>query len=159
LLHPEHYLKVFSSLVHVFRNAVDHGIEPPDERAWIEKDEAGQITLSFESMDEGYRLTIQDDGQGIDPESIRKKLAKTHPQLNAAAQSDQDVIQNIFLPGFSSKEAIGEFSGRGVGMDAVREEVVKLGGNVKVYSEAGSGTKFVLEFPKMIAEPVTARSA
>ncbi len=159
LIHPEPFQALFSSLVHVFRNAVDHGIEPPEERTWMEKDEAGQISISFEELGAKYRLTIQDDGQGIDPEKIRKKLAHTHPQLNAAAQSDEEVIQNVFLPGFSSKDQIEEFSGRGVGLDAVREEVVKLGGNVKIYSEAGKGTKIVLEFPSAVAAPVTARSA
>jgi len=149
LVHPEPYMEIFASLVHVFRNAVDHGIEPAEERTWVEKPEEGQITLTFEELTNEYQLVIQDDGQGIDPESIRKKLAKTHPTLDTSKQSDHEVIQNIFLPGFSSKESIGEFSGRGVGMDAVREQVVKLGGNVEVYSEAGKGTKFVIQFPKV----------
>lgn len=149
LLHPEPYMELFASLVHVFRNAVDHGIEPAEERAWVEKPEEGQITILFEEQPGGYQLVIQDDGQGIDPAAIRKKLAKTHPDLDTSKQSDHEVIQNIFLPGFSSKEGIGEFSGRGVGMDAVREQVVKLGGNVEVYSEAGKGTRFVMKFPKV----------
>lgn len=159
LIHPEPFMNLFASLVHVFRNAVDHGIEPPEERTWAEKEEAGQISIGFEQAGKNYRLTIQDDGQGIDPQSIRKKLGQTHPQLDTSKQTDDEVIQNIFLPGFSSREEIGEFSGRGVGMDAVREEVVKLGGSVKVYSEAGKGTKFVLEFPSAGANEVLARSA
>jgi two-component system chemotaxis sensor kinase CheA len=159
MIRPEPYLSLFSSLVHVFRNAVDHGIEPPDERIWAEKDESGQIVVTFRETATGYELTIQDDGQGIDPSVIRKKLAKTHPQFNTSKQSDEEIIQNIFLPGFSSKDSIGEYSGRGVGMDAVWVEVVRLGGSVKVYSETGKGTKFVFEFQKARMELSSARSA
>jgi len=107
-----------------------------------------EITVKFEEKGGCYHLTIQDDGQGIDPERIRKKLAQTHPNLDTSKMSEDDLIQNIFLPGFSSREEIGEFSGRGVGLDALRDEVVKLGGNVKVYSIPGKGAKFVLEFQR-----------
>jgi two-component system chemotaxis sensor kinase CheA len=159
LIYPEPYMEIFSSLVHVFRNAVDHGIELPDERTWAEKSESGEIVITFEEHPNRYRMVIQDDGQGIDPESIRKKLAKTMPTLDTSKQDDHQVIQNVFLPGFSSRENIGEFSGRGVGMDAVREQVVKIGGTVEVYSEAGRGTKFVLEFPKVQQEEASAKVA
>jgi two-component system chemotaxis sensor kinase CheA len=152
LIHPEPYMEIFSSLVHVFRNAVDHGIELPEERSWCGKSEEGEIIITFAERADCYDLIIQDDGQGIDPEAIRKKLAKTHPSLDTAKQTDHEVIQNIFLPGFSSREQIGEFSGRGVGMDALREQVVKIGGSVEVYSEAGSGTRFVLVIPKLQLE-------
>lgn len=150
LIYPEPYMELFSSLVHVFRNAVDHGIETPEERSWVQKPEQGEICITFEDKNDRFRMTVQDDGQGIDPESIRKKLEKTHPDLDTSKQTDQEVIQHIFLPGFSSREKIGEFSGRGVGMDAVREQVVKIGGTVEVYSEAGRGTKFVIDFPKAL---------
>jgi two-component system, chemotaxis family, sensor kinase CheA len=152
-IRPEPYAALFASLVHVFRNAVDHGIEPADERSWMEKEEAGQITIQFSESADRYAMVISDDGRGIDPDSIRKKLLKTHPKLDISKQSDEEVIQNIFLPGFSSKETVGEFSGRGIGMDAVREEVGKLGGSVKVYSEAGKGSRFEFAFP-VIGEPL-----
>lgn len=159
LIHPEPYAGVFAALVHVFRNAIDHGIESPDDRQCVEKDQAGQVSVRFEEVAGWYRLIIQDDGQGIDPNAIRMRLSKTHPEVDFSRQSDDEVIQNIFLPGFSIRETVGEFSGRGVGMDALRDEVVKLGGSVKVYSMPAQGTKFVLEFPKVREEQEKARSA
>ena len=96
LLFTEPYHGVFASLVHVFRNAVDHGIEPPDERQWVEKDEAGQISLKFEESDTGYKLTIEDDGQGIDPDSIRKTLSKTHPDLDTSRMSERSDSEYLF---------------------------------------------------------------
>ena len=159
LIHAEPYAGVLASLVHIFRNAIDHGIEAPEERQWAGKEEVGQVSLRFEELGGWYRLTIQDDGQGIDPGAIRHKLKKTHLHLDVSRWSDDEVIQGIFLPGFSSRESIGEFSGRGVGLDAVNDEVVKLGGQVKVYSVPLKGTKFVLDFPKVREEVEQARSA
>lgn len=146
-IHPEPYANFFASLVHVFRNAVDHGIEPPDERGWIEKDEAGQIQISFEQKGQYYLLRIEDDGQGIDRSRLRKKLSERFPNQDFANLGDDELIQCIFLPGFSSRETIGEFSGRGVGMDAVKAEVSRIGGTVKVFSEEGKGSRFEFELP------------
>lgn len=146
---PDFYKNVFSSLVHAFRNAVDHGLESPEEREWAGKDPAGQIAITIRSDAAGLHLTISDDGKGVDPSVIRAKLKTKYPEKNFDAMSDEDVIQEITRPGFSSRDAVGEFSGRGVGLDALREEVLKLGGELRVHSKVGSGTTLDIRLPEL----------
>ncbi len=142
-----------SSLVHVFRNAVDHGLESPEEREMLGKSRAGQIEVSAEKFqrqgEEWIRLCFTDDGQGIDPTRIRSKLAQKSSGRDWMQVSDEDLIQEIFSPGFSSRDSVGEWSGRGVGLDALKAEVELLGGQVWVESSLGQGTKFVLEVPNL----------
>lgn len=138
---------LFSSFVHLFRNSLDHGIESPEDRAFSGKPEQGLLTIQCEVDDARLKLRISDDGRGISAETIRKKLQEKYPDQDFSKQSNEDVIQGIFLPGFSSRDAVTEFSGRGVGMDAVREEVERLGGAIRVYSNEGQGTEFVMEVP------------
>lgn len=148
----EHYADaLFSSLVHAFRNAVDHGIEDPETRIENGKYEAGTIAIVLkEKVEQGkkwIRIEIKDDGKGINPESIRAKIKEKFPDRNVSEESDEDVIQHVFDPGLSMKEEIGEFSGRGIGMDAIRTEAQKLGGWAKVVSKLGTGTTLVIEIP------------
>lgn len=138
---------LFSSFVHLFRNSLDHGLESPEDRAFAGKPEQGLLTVHCEIQRAGLKLRISDDGKGIDPEVIRAKLEEKFPDRDFSNQSDEEVIQGIFLPGFSSRDAVTEFSGRGVGMDAVREEVERLGGHIRVYSVEGQSTEFVIEVP------------
>ena len=147
------YKKIFSSFLHVFRNIVDHGVESISERTALKKPERASIEVSFQTTDSGFfYVYIKDDGRGIDPKQIQI-LAKNHPKLkdsNLKALSDQEVIQLIFLPGISSKIESSEISGRGVGMNAVKEEVEKIGGTVKVKSQIDKGTMFIAKLPILI---------
>lgn len=146
---PEPYAGFFASLVHAFRNAVDHGLESPEEREFAGKDPAGQIRVSVKSEAGRLHIVIADDGQGIDPARIRAKLKEKFPDRDFSTQSDEEVVQNVCLPGFSSRDAVGEFSGRGVGLDALREEVLKLGGGLALKSKVGEGTTIEISLPEL----------
>jgi two-component system chemotaxis sensor kinase CheA len=156
---PEPYQKFFSCLVHAFRNAVDHGLEDPTEREWAGKDPAGQISVKIQAADGRFTFAIADDGKGIDPKVIRQKLKDKFPDRDFSGQSDEEVIQNICLPGFSSRETLGEFSGRGVGMDAMREEILSLGGSLRIISKINAGTTIVVGIPDLDSENGVLRSA
>lgn len=148
----ENYMEtLLSSLVHAFRNAVDHGIEEPESRTDKGKPEIGTVEIVLaEKIQFGkkwIRIEIKDDGKGINPEAIREKMKEKFSTLDISTESDEEVIQHVFDPGFSSKEEIGEFSGRGIGMDAIRTEAQKLGGWVRVISKLGVGTTLILEIP------------
>ncbi len=136
---PEPYQELFQTLVHSIRNAVDHGIEEPFEREASAKPVEGQITIRAILLDQKLTIKIEDDGRGIDPEKIRTKL-KLSKDL-----TDSQVLQHIFDAGFTSRSEVGEFSGRGIGMDAVSEAVKKLNGQAIVFSTLGKGTTLVLE--------------
>ena len=137
------YKKLFSSLLHVFRNAIDHGIESREERISMNKPERALITIQFEKESHGsFKIVIKDDGKGINTNLIRY-LAGKNPKLShlpLKEMSDEEVIQVIFYPGFSSKEEASDISGRGVGLDAVKAEVEKIGGTISVKSEIDKGT-------------------
>ncbi len=156
---PEPYQKVFSSLVHAFRNAVDHGLEEPMDREWGGKDPAGTIRVEVSANAGIIRMIIADDGKGIDPAVIREKLKSKFPDKDFTNQSDDEILQTVCMPGFSSRETVGEFSGRGVGLDALREEVLKIGGHLHISSKVGEGTTLELSFPELAEEPVLLRSA
>lgn len=142
---------LLSSLIHAFRNAVDHGIEEPETRVENGKFEAGTIEINLkEKLDNNkkwIRIEIKDDGKGINPEIIRSKMKEKFPDKNFSEESDDEVIQHVFDPGLSVKEEIGEFSGRGIGMDAIRTEAQNLGGTARVISKLGVGTTLVIEIP------------
>lgn len=149
LVVPEVYSPLFSTLVHAFRNAVDHGIETPDQRIEAGKSPEGQIEISFKisqkNQQRSLRICIKDDGRGIDPQAIRRKLDQCsirHDHL-----SDFEAIQNVFESQFSTREIVSGISGRGVGMDAVREAALDLGGRCWVESSLGQGTSVFIEVP------------
>lgn len=149
---PNAHLGVFNSLVHAIRNAVDHGIETPEERISEGKDAKGIITITsevFEGPSHGdwVRLTLEDDGRGIDAQVIRGKLNEKFPGEEFDHLTDDEVIQQVFRPGFSSRSEVGNFSGRGVGMDAIKSEVEKVGGRVWIESRIKLGSRVVVEFP------------
>lgn len=135
----------FQVLIHALRNSVDHGIESPEQRVSVGKPEAGEIHLCFLSKNQQLYIHIKDDGQGINPQKIREKLTKSNSPL--ASQSDAEIIYRIFDPSFSTKQEVTEISGRGVGMDAILAEVTKLGGNIKIQTEVGKFTEFIIEIP------------
>ena len=144
-------------LVHMVRNAIDHGIESPQQRRAAGKPEVGRIVLSAEQAGDHILITIRDDGGGIDPERLRRKAIECG-QLDsqtAATLSQESCLQLIFLPGLSTKEQVSDLSGRGVGMDAVRASVAALNGSVQIESTVGQGSSFHIRVPLTLAiQPV-----
>ena len=157
--YPEPYQAVFATLVHAFRNAVDHGLETPDEREWAGKPPAGQLEVFIARRDGRLSLSIRDDGRGIDPAVIRAKLPEKFPGRDFSGASDAEIIQAVCLPGFSSKDDVGEFSGRGVGLDALAAEVAKLGGQLTIQSQVGRGTSIEIDLPELGPDLPAVRSA
>lgn len=145
MIFPEPYENLFSTLIHGFRNAVDHGIESPDHRQTHGKPAEGHIEVSFEHRANSLLIHIQDDGGGIDPDKIRAKL--TAKGLNVEGETDQQIIQHIFDSQFSTKEQVTETSGRGVGMDAIAFAAINLGGKAWVQSKLNAGTCLSIEVP------------
>lgn len=144
LLPPDRYADFLRSLVHVFRNAVDHGIESPDERLEAGKPAAGHITCSIRDVGNELELSIGDDGRGIDRAALEGKLAAVG--LDAAGWSLADLV---FHEGLSSRDQATEISGRGIGLAAVRAELERVGGRVMVSSEPGQGTLFLFHIPQV----------
>jgi len=140
-------------LVHLVRNAVDHGIEDPDTRAANGKSREGTVILSAEQEGDHILLTIQDDGAGMDPDMLRR-LAVEKGVMDAEAASrldDRDAYSLIFAPGFSTKEEISDISGRGVGMDVVKTRIVQLNGSIEIDSTLGKGTLLSIKVPLTLA--------
>ncbi|GAB4280463.1 MAG: hypothetical protein Kow0056_14890 [Coriobacteriia bacterium] len=141
-------------LIHIMRNAVDHGIEQPEERERLGKPRKGTVKLAARQEGDHIVIEISDDGAGIDPDKVRASAVKKGylTQAEAAALSDREARFLIFEPGFSTSAIITEISGRGVGMDVVREFIVeKLKGSMHVESEVGQGTTFKLTIPLTLA--------
>ncbi|MCS7220760.1 MAG: chemotaxis protein CheA [Anaerolineae bacterium] len=140
-------------LVHLIRNAVDHGIEPPAERTRAGKPPIGRIYLSARSEEHHILVTVEDDGRGIDPDEIRRVAVERGLLDRESAQrlSDGEALELIFAPGFSTARQVTELSGRGVGMDVVRTNVERLNGSVRVSSQRGRGTLFELRLPLTLA--------
>ncbi|GIK22539.1 MAG: chemotaxis protein CheA [Ignavibacteriota bacterium] len=140
-------------LVHLVRNSVDHGIETPDKRKELGKNPVGTLTLSAEHEGNNIIITIEDDGKGIDPEVIKNKaVSKGLISAERARElSKQEILNLIFLPGFSTAEVVTNISGRGVGMDVVKTNVTKLRGIINVDSTTGAGTKIIVKLPLTLA--------
>jgi two-component system chemotaxis sensor kinase CheA len=136
-------------LLHLMRNAIDHGIEPPDERAAHGKPRQGHISVSAEASGGEVRVLISDDGRGIDPQQIRESAIRKGliAAENAALLSEQEALDLVFLPGFTTASILTDLSGRGVGMDVVRTNVSELGGQVVLESQPGYGTQVTLLLP------------
>lgn len=148
-MRPEVILPVANEFVHVFRNVVDHGIEPASQRESLGKPRAAKIVLQFSRQPTGALLiTVVDDGPGIDPELIRARLLKKGVSAaDLAREKDEDVIQHVFDSGFSTRESASFVSGRGVGLDALRAAVQRSHGRVWVNSVRGRGTQLFAEIP------------
>ena len=140
-------------LVHLLRNAVDHGIEAPEQRLAAGKPEVGCIKLSAMHRENRIVLKVEDDGAGIDPEKIRAvALARGALTPEAAERlSERETLDLIFAAGFSTAQTVTDVSGRGVGMDIVRTNIEKLNGTVTIDSSLGRGTSFTLELPLTLA--------
>ncbi|WP_373484069.1 chemotaxis protein CheW [Acetobacterium sp.] len=139
-------------LMHIIRNAIDHGIESEDERLVKGKEKAGHIVLEAKNVGSDVLIVIKDDGRGLNKARILEKARKndllTKPEEEI---SDREIFKLILLPGFSTKESITEFSGRGVGMDVVTKNLEEVGGTVLVDSEIDRGTTITLKIPLTLA--------
>ena len=138
-------------LVHMTRNAIDHGLESPEDRIDAGKPEAGHIRISAYHSGSNIAIEISDDGRGIDPEKVlAKALSKGIVDANANL-SNQEIFKLIFAPGFSTAAEVTDISGRGVGMDVVRKNIENLRGKVEIESEIGAGSTFRILLPLTMA--------
>jgi two-component system chemotaxis sensor kinase CheA len=143
---------LYEPLLHLLRNAVDHGIEEPEERRWLGKREHGLIEIH--AYHEGNQIVVEvsDDGRGIDVDSLKTKAIDSGVLINEGGNlSEDDLLDMIFLPGLSTAGEITEVSGRGIGMSAVKAAVEQMRGNVSVRSARGRGTTFTLRLPLTLA--------
>ncbi|WLH72190.1 chemotaxis protein CheA [Pseudomonas fluorescens] len=140
-------------LVHLVRNAVDHGVETPEEREASGKSRNGKVILAAEQEGDHILLSITDDGKGMDPAILRNIAVKRGVMDKDAADrlTDTECYNLIFAPGFSTKTEISDVSGRGVGMDVVKTKISQLNGSINIYSTKGQGSKIVIKVPLTLA--------
>ena len=144
---------LLESLIHMIRNSVDHGIEYPEERAKAGKSETGRIKISASLQIGNVQVDIEDDGRGIDRAKV-KSIAISKgliSQEKASTLSENEIEELLFLPGFSTASVVTETSGRGVGMDAVKASIQKLGGSARITSEVGKKTRIRLNIPQSVS--------
>jgi len=140
-------------LVHLVRNAVDHGVEMPDERERGGKSRVGKLILAAQQEGDHILLTITDDGKGMDAAVLRRKAVEKGlvDEITASQLDDKAAFDLILLPGFSTKTEISDVSGRGVGMDVVKSTITKLNGGIDIHSVLGEGTRFNIRVPLTLA--------
>lgn len=145
--------EISDPLVHILRNAVDHGIESPEERKAAGKPETGIVSVTAWNQETYIYLSVKDDGKGIDTRTLRRKAVDRGLVSAEAAEaaSDDAVLQYIFFPGLSTAKTLSDVSGRGVGMDIVRTNIERLNGQVRVKSTAGQGSEFIIQLPLTLA--------
>ncbi len=145
--------KIGEPMIHLIRNALDHGIETPEERKQLGKTEEGLLKIKAYQNAGNVFIEITDDGRGIDAEKVKQKALekglKTYEELEK--MTEEEIINLIFLPGFSTKDQATEVSGRGVGTDAVLAAVTEFGGNISVQTQVGVGSTFKLVLPLTVA--------
>ncbi|RKI07847.1 hybrid sensor histidine kinase/response regulator, partial [Corallococcus praedator] len=144
---------VRDALVHLLRNAVDHGLESPDLRQQMGKPATGRIRIRVRVDGDMLHIEVEDDGRGMDTDRLKQVAVNKRllSPVQAAALSEREAIELIFRPGFSTREQVSELSGRGVGMDVVKRKVETLGGSVGVSSRQGRGTTITLRLPQSLA--------
>jgi len=143
--------RITAPLEHMLRNAVAHGIEMPDERRRLGKDETGKISITFDREGPDIVLCIEDDGSGMDVDAIREKAVEKGLLEAGGDLSENDVIQFVLQAGFSTATQITQISGRGVGLDVVNSEVKQLGGSLHIESIRGASTRFTIRLPYTLA--------
>jgi len=143
--------RIVAPLEHMLRNAVDHGLESPPDRASAGKEPMGRITLTLSREGGEIVLTLADDGRGVNVDAVRKKAIERGLLEADAAISEKELLQFLFHAGFSTAQKVTQISGRGVGMDVVQSEIKQLGGTILIQSVAGKGTTFVMRLPLTVA--------
>src|SRR4029453_16876763 len=138
-------------LEHLLRNALDHGLETRDARVQVGKPETGEIELTVRQVGNEVVITLADDGAGIDFAKVRDRARSLGLIAADAEPAEQQLIECLFQPGFSTASKVTQISGRGIGMDVVRAEIAALGGRVEVRSTLGKGTEFMLYLPLTLA--------
>lgn len=135
---------IMDAMVHLIRNALDHGIEPPHERERLGKPPVGIITIEITQEGRRVRIAVSDDGAGVDTKRLRKKAREIYGRMEL---DEKALLSLLFAHGFSTKDEAGKISGRGVGLDVVKESTERMGGNVFMETERGKGTRVILDLP------------
>ncbi len=143
--------EIYNPLVHMIRNSIDHGLEVPADRLRAGKPEKGLIRLSAYHRGGNIVIEITDDGRGLNKEKILEKAIKNRVVQSGEGLTDAEIYRLIFLPGLSTAEKVTDISGRGVGMDVVKQAVEKLRGKIEIESKIGEGTTFITRFPLTMA--------
>jgi two-component system, chemotaxis family, sensor kinase CheA len=143
--------RMLDPLVHLVRNAVSHGLEPADERVAAGKPATGQLRVGAASVGDAVTLEIEDDGRGIDVDAVARRARAAGMAVPEGPLEGAALLDILCAPGFSTREAADRAAGRGVGMDVVQRAVHELGGTLSVDTEAGQGTRFVIELPLTLA--------
>jgi two-component system chemotaxis sensor kinase CheA len=143
--------EIVDPLMHLVRNSIDHGIESAEDRTRKGKSPHGNIVLKAYQKGNYVVIEVIDDGRGIDAEKVKDKAIEKGLLAPAAELDEREIVNFIFLPGFSTKEAVSEISGRGVGLDVVKEKLAPLGGFAEVYTKREEGTTFTLTLPITLA--------
>ncbi|HPX60350.1 MAG TPA: chemotaxis protein CheA [Deltaproteobacteria bacterium] len=143
--------EVSDPMMHIIRNAIDHGIELPEVRKELGKGEQGQIRISSYQRGNHVIIEIADDGNGIDVEKVKARALQKGLVSDVSSVSDRDALDFIFLPGFSTSDDVSDISGRGVGMDVVRNNIAAISGIVDIETSRGKGTCFIITLPITLA--------
>ena len=140
---------LFEPMLHLVRNALDHGIETPEQRVAAGKPETATLTIQASRTGDRFVVEVIDDGRGIDPEMVRRRAAEKGllPSDELARLHDDQLVDLIFAAGFSTADVVSDISGRGVGMDVVRSAIERIGGRVTLVSRFGQGTTVGLDLP------------
>lgn len=139
--------KLLTPLTHIVKNAIAHGIETNDERNLKQKSEKGRVVVEASSKRGNVYIKITDNGKGLDIDAIYKKAREKKLIIDNKKYSDEEIMNFIFLPNFSTKETVDKISGRGVGLDVVRDEMRKIDGNIEISSKKDIGTEVILKIP------------
>jgi two-component system chemotaxis sensor kinase CheA len=143
--------EMVDSLLHLVRNAIDHGIEDPVTRKKAGKDPIGTVRLKASQRGKNVVIEVSDDGGGIDIERVREKAIEKGMITDSGHIDDRDLLDFMFMPGFSTKDTVTETSGRGVGLDVVKDTLTEIGGFVEINTGLGKGTTFILTLPITLA--------
>ena len=152
-LDRDHYARLQVILEHMVRNALDHGIESPDERVAAGKPTGGRITVDVRKSGGDYVIRLSDDGRGIDPDAIRQSAFEKglDTEIDIDSLTDEEAMRLIFHKGFSTASQLSEISGRGVGMDIVMNELLQIGGDIQIQSTLDLGTAFEVRIPSNVS--------